>query len=84
MRYGDLAAWVHAHGWALHNLGSLPHVSIAGAFATGTHGSGDRNGTLATAVRVTLRVTLRVEPTYRVRQDVSAGCAERPSCTRFP
>jgi alditol oxidase len=37
-------------GWALHNMASLPHVTIAGAVATGTHGSGDRLGNLATAV----------------------------------
>ena len=37
-------------GWALHNMASLPHVSVAGAVATGTHGSGDRLGNLATAV----------------------------------
>lgn len=35
---------------ALENLGSLPHISIIGACSTGTHGSGDRNGVLATAV----------------------------------
>jgi xylitol oxidase len=49
-RYGDLAPALDAHGWALANLGSLPHVSIAGACATGTHGSGNRNGVLATSV----------------------------------
>src|SRR5690606_31141282 len=38
-------------GLALANLASLPHISIAGAVATGTHGSGDRSGSLATAVR---------------------------------
>ncbi|HEX5995804.1 MAG TPA: FAD-binding protein [Jiangellales bacterium] len=50
VRYGDLAAHLHAAGYALRNLGSLPHISVAGACATGTHGSGDRNGGLATAV----------------------------------
>ena len=50
MRYGELAAWLHERGWALHNLASLPHISVAGAVATGTHGSGDSNGTLAAAV----------------------------------
>jgi xylitol oxidase len=49
-RYGEVAVRLHAAGWALPNLGSLPHISIAGACATGTHGSGDRNGGLATAV----------------------------------
>lgn len=50
MRYGDVAERLQASGWALGNLASLPHISIAGAIATGTHGSGDRNGTLPAAV----------------------------------
>src|SRR5215218_1206261 len=48
--YGDLCAPLHAAGFALHNLPSLPHVTVAGACATGTHGSGDRSGVLATAI----------------------------------
>ncbi|WP_426521319.1 FAD-binding protein [Diaminobutyricibacter sp. McL0618] len=51
MRYGDVAQHLQEAGWALHNLASLPHISVAGAIATATHGSGDRNGNLATAVR---------------------------------
>ncbi|WP_213815151.1 D-arabinono-1,4-lactone oxidase [Glaciihabitans sp. dw_435] len=50
IRYGELAERLHDEGWALHNLASLPHISVAGAVATATHGSGDRNGNLATAV----------------------------------
>jgi xylitol oxidase len=50
IRYGQLARWLHGEGFALHNLASLPHISVAGACATGTHGSGDRHGNLATAV----------------------------------
>lgn len=50
-RYGVLAVWLEQRGWALHNLGSLPHISIGGATSTGTHGSGDGNGGLATAIR---------------------------------
>ena len=34
--YGVLAASLHAQGWALHNMASLPHISVAGAVATGT------------------------------------------------
>lgn len=49
-RYGDLVEPLHAAGFALHNLGSLPHISVGGACATGTHGSGVGNGTLASAV----------------------------------
>ncbi len=48
--YGDLARFLHLHGLAVHNLASLPHISIAGAIATATHGSGNLNGNLATAV----------------------------------
>jgi xylitol oxidase len=48
--YGVLAAWLHGEGFALHNLASLPHISIAGAVATGTHGSGDGNAPLSAAV----------------------------------
>ena len=43
-------ARAHARGWALANLASLPHISVAGAVATATHGSGDTNASLATAV----------------------------------
>jgi xylitol oxidase len=104
-RYGVLARWLEDRGWALHNLGSLPHISIGGAIATGTHGSGHGNGGLATAVRaleyvdatgaihvarsddpdfpalavglgafgIVVRVTLAIEPSYRMRQDVFTG-----------
>ncbi|MGS2615896.1 FAD-binding protein [Micromonospora sp. LZ34] len=50
LRYGDLAARLHEQGYALANLASLPHISVAGAVATGTHGSGPAIGNLATAV----------------------------------
>lgn len=50
MRYGDIAGALEPHGLALHNLASLPHISVAGAVATGTHGSGDGNSNLAGAV----------------------------------
>jgi alditol oxidase len=50
LRYGELATVLQARGFALRNLGSLPHISVAGACATGTHGSGTLNGNLATAV----------------------------------
>src|SRR3984885_10770153 len=50
MSYGALAAWLQERGWALGNLGSLPHISIAGATATGTHGSGSGNKILSAAV----------------------------------
>lgn len=50
MRYGELAPYLHENGYALHNLASLPHISIAGACATATHGSGVKNGNLSTGV----------------------------------
>ena len=103
--YGVLALWLEERGWALHNMGSLPHISVAGATATSTHGSGNTLGTLSTAVRalefvdaagslrtvraadpdfaghvvnlgaigIVTRITLAIEPTYAVRQDVYAG-----------
>lgn len=103
VRYGTLAAELERQGFALHNLASLPHISIAGAVSTATHGSGDRNGNLATAVAgleilcadgslktlsrgsspdfdgavvalgalgIVTKVTLDIEPTFSVRQDV--------------
>ncbi|PZT68223.1 FAD-binding protein [Streptomyces sp. SW4] len=51
VRYAELARRVHAHGLALGNMASLPHISVAGSVATGTHGSGVTNGSLASAVR---------------------------------
>jgi xylitol oxidase len=50
VRYGDLATGIDKRGYAVHNLASLPHISVAGACATGTHGSGLHNGNLATPV----------------------------------
>ncbi|WP_312169589.1 D-arabinono-1,4-lactone oxidase [Microbacterium sp.] len=57
LRYGDIAPLLDAEGLALANLASLPHISIAGAVATGTHGSGDAIGSLASAVRALTIVT---------------------------
>lgn len=50
IRYGDLCKELDQKGFALHNLASLPHISVAGACATATHGSGVTNGNLATGV----------------------------------
>ena len=83
IRYGELAAELDRHGVALHNMGSLPHISVAGACATGTHGSGDRNGNLATAVRGLELVTAAGDITTLARSDdgaqfpgavISLGC----------
>jgi alditol oxidase len=102
MTYGDASAVLQAAGFALANLASLPQITVAGACATGTHGSGDGNQGLASAVRavelvtadgtllvlrrgdpdfgcaamslgalgVVTHLTLDIEPTYQVRQDV--------------
>lgn len=57
IKYGELATHLHERRWALANLASLPHISVAGACATGTHGSGAGNGNLATAVEAMEIVT---------------------------
>ncbi|MFD4620855.1 FAD-binding protein [Streptomyces sp. NPDC058475] len=57
VRYAELARTVHEHGFALHNMASLPHISVAGSVATGTHGSGVTNGSLGSAVREVELVT---------------------------
>lgn len=50
IKYGMLGEELERQGFALHNFASLPHISVAGAIATATHGSGDGNGNLASAV----------------------------------
>lgn len=57
IKYGDLCHILQQHGYALHNLASLPHISVAGACATATHGSGNHNQNLAAAVRAMEVVT---------------------------
>ena len=57
LRYGDVMKPLHDAGLALPNTGSLPHISIAGACATGTHGSGDGNPVLAASVAAVEMVT---------------------------
>lgn len=102
IRYGNLAPELEKRGFALHNLASLPHISIVGACATATHGSGVTNGNLPSAVTalelvtangeivklnrddsdfygaivslgalgIISKVTLDIQDTYTVRQDV--------------
>lgn len=57
VRYGELVVALWEAGLALGNMGSLPHISVAGASATGTHGSGDTNQVLAASVRAVELVT---------------------------
>jgi len=52
-----LCPYLHDRGFALHNLASLPHISVSGGCATATHGSGEKNGNLATSVSALEMVT---------------------------
>jgi xylitol oxidase len=69
MAYGQLAPYLHEHGFALHNLASLPHISVAGACATATHGSGEKNGNLATQVAAFEMITASGEIVKLSRKD---------------
>jgi xylitol oxidase len=71
--YARLATYLHERGLALHNLGSLPHISVAGACATATHGSGTGSGNLATAVRALELVTAAGDLVEIDEPDVVAG-----------
>jgi alditol oxidase len=76
VKYGQLAPVIDARGFALHNLASLPHISVAGAIATATHGSGIHNGNLATVVRALELVTASGEVVHLSREkdgDAFAG-----------
>lgn len=68
MTYGQLCPYLHTKGFALHNLASLPHISIAGACSTATHGSGEKNGNLATAVSELEIVTAHGEVVHLFRK----------------
>jgi alditol oxidase len=69
MSYGQLCPDLDSKGFALHNLASLPHISIAGACTTATHGSGDKNGNLATAVSALELVTASGDVVRLSRRD---------------
>lgn len=69
VRYGELCRWLDREGFALHNLASLPHISVAGACATATHGSGDRNKNLSAAVSSMEFITANGEITVLSRDD---------------
>jgi len=107
IKYGELAPYLHQHRYALHNLASLPHISVGGSIATATHGSGLKNGNLSSAVTgmeivaadgglvklskesnaeklnaaivglgalgILAKVTLKIQPTYMMRQNVFTG-----------
>jgi xylitol oxidase len=69
LRYGELVEQLDREGWALPNLASLPHISVGGAISTGTHGSGDCNGSLASAVAALRFVTADGELRHARRGD---------------
>lgn len=69
MSYGQLAPYLESKGVALHNLASLPHISVAGACSTATHGSGERNGNLATSVSGLELVTAAGDVVTLTRKD---------------
>ncbi len=73
VRYGELTPRLHDAGLALRNLGSLPHISVAGACATGTHGSGVRNGTLASSVTAVQLLTASGDVVRASRSDDPDG-----------
>lgn len=68
VRYGELAQQLYAAGYGLRNVASLPHISVAGSCATATHGSGDANQNLPSAVRALELVTASGE-LIRVARD---------------
>ncbi len=83
VRYGDVAPTLDQHGFALGNLASLPHITVAGAVSTGTHGSGVHNPNLSTAVSAMTFLNAGGDPVTLTRaQDgdtfrgaiVSLGC----------
>ena len=73
MSYGQLCPYLHEHGFALQNLASLPHISVAGACSTATHGSGEKNGNLATAVSALELITASGEVVNLSRQQEGEG-----------
>src|SRR5689334_14410635 len=75
IRYGDLAVALQEEGLALHNTASLPHISVAGAVATATHGSGVRNGNLATAVSGLEFISGTGDPVVLTRDDADLSGA---------
>ncbi|MEU2894487.1 D-arabinono-1,4-lactone oxidase [Streptomyces sp. NPDC001273] len=75
VRYAELAREVHRQGLALANMASLPHISVAGSVATGTHGSGVGNGPLASSVRAVELVTADGSAVTLARGDERFGGA---------
>jgi xylitol oxidase len=74
-RYGVLARQLETAGYSLPNMGSLPHISVGGACATATHGSGIGNRNLADAVSAVELVTADGELITIDRNDFAFGAA---------
>jgi alditol oxidase len=72
VRYGDIAPFLEENGYALPNLASLPHITVAGACATATHGSGINNGSLASSVSAIEFVTASGDVVFLSRDKNSA------------
>jgi len=68
INYGQLCPYLEDKGFALHNLASLPHISVAGACTTATHGSGIKNGNLSTAVAAIKFITASGETVVLTRE----------------
>ena len=75
IRYHQLCTQLHTAGWALPNLPSIPHFSVVGACATGTHGSGDGNAELAAAVTSVELITAGGDFLTLQRSDPDFGAA---------
>ena len=69
VRYGELGVSLQAAGFALPNLASLPHISVVGACSTATHGSGEKNASLAAAVRAMEIVNANGDIVFRLARD---------------
>ena len=68
MSYGQLCPSLDRQGFALHNLASLPHISVAGACTTATHGSGEKNKNLASQIRAMELVTAAGDVLHLARE----------------
>ncbi|MBS1605017.1 MAG: FAD-binding protein [Bacteroidetes bacterium] len=75
VKYGELAVMLNDKGYALHNMASLPHISVAGGCSTATHGSGVHNGNLSSAVMGMELITAAGETVSLSRHHESFGLA---------
>jgi xylitol oxidase len=73
IKYGALCQYLQQQGYALHNVASLPHISVTGACATATHGSGDKNACLAAAVQDIEMMTAEGEMVQLSRQKLGVA-----------